>query len=228
MKRLLKARLPTITSPDPFVVTVDGKEVKFLEMDIAIFGMKTDRAYYVGPYTPGSKPICMSNDGQIGIEVTNKETGECLRKDCETCVFRTQQFRPCRQYGRAFIMDVKTGKFYIFQVPPKSLANLGAIEFEFEIKGLPVDQPIQCRISTSGKMVNFSNATVYEGDAPSFKFLGIEDRDIVVLELDTPESLLLANAIPDQTDNATDAIENHSQEVGITKVVKKVVEKEVA
>ena len=166
----------------------------------------------------------MSNDGQIGIEVTNKETGECLRKDCETCVFRTQQFRPCRQYGRAFIMDVKTGKFYIFQIPPKSLANLGAIEFEFEVKGLPTDRPIRCTITTSGKMVNFSNATVYEGDDPPFKFMGIEDRDIVVLELDTPE-LLLANAIPDQTDNATDAIENHSQDVGINK---KVVEKEVA
>jgi hypothetical protein len=224
MKRLLKARLPTITSPDPFVVTVDGKEVKFLEMDIAIFGMKTDRAYYVGPYTPGSKPICMSNYGQIGIEITNKETGECLRKDCETCVFRTQQFRPCRQYGRAFIMDVKTNKFYIFQIPPKSLANLGAIEFEFEVKGLPTDRPIRCTITTSGKMVNFSNATVYDGDDPPFKFMGIEDRDIVILELYSNESLLLPNSIPDQTDNATDAIENHSQDVGITqKVVENVV-----
>jgi hypothetical protein len=52
MKRLLKARLPTITSPDPFVVTVDGKEVKFLEMDIAILGMKTDRVIVWIPPCP--------------------------------------------------------------------------------------------------------------------------------------------------------------------------------
>jgi hypothetical protein len=221
MKRLLKARFPTITAPDPFVVTIDGKETKFLEMEIAIFGMKTDRAYYLGPYTPGSKPVCSSEDGVTGIQIVSKETGEFTRHDCEFCSFRTQQFRPCRQYGRAFVMDLKSGRFFIFQIPPLSLSNLGAIEFEFEIKGLPKDQPIRCTITSSAKKVNFSNASVYDGDELPFRFIGIEGRDIVVMELDSNEQLLLPNSIP----GSPDAIEDHSQEVGITQ---KVVEKEVA
>jgi len=225
MKRLLKARFPIITAPDPFVTVIDGKETKFLEMDIVIFGMKTDRAYYVGPYTPGSSPVCSSEDGVVGIQVVSKETGEFTQHDCEFCSFRTQQFRPCRQYGRAFIMDVKSGRFFIFQIPPLSISNLGAIEFEFEIKGLPKDQPIRCMITSSAKKVNFSNATVYDGEELLFRFIGIEGRDIVVMELDSNGQLLLPNSIHD----SPDAIEDHSQEVGITqKVVEKVVEKEVA
>lgn len=215
MKRLLKVRFPTITAPDPFVVTIDGKETKFLEMDIVIFGLKTDRAYYLGPYTPGSKPVCSSEDGITGIQIVSKETGEFTRHDCEFCSFRTQQFRPCRQYGRAFVMDLKSGRFFIFQIPPLSLSNFGAIEFEFEIKGLPKDQPIQCTITSSKKLVNFSNATVYDGEKLPFGFMGIEGRDTVVMELYSDESLLLPNSIPDETN----AIEDH-REVEIPEKVK--------